>query len=161
MTKKKKTEQEIIPPRRPGQQPHVPDDVFRRLVTQCVAARMTQEEIARALGFSPETLVKYYQVEIAGGKAMNDMIVADAMMKNIKAGDTALIKFYMMNQLGWKEKIDVESKTNESEVPLAIREFNQILANALLPRPAQNIPGNVQDRPVLVIDQSPKPTGHG
>lgn len=122
---------------------------------------MTQEDISRALGFSPETLVKYYAAEIAGGKAMNDLIVADAMMKNIKAGDTALIKFYMMNQLGWKDKIDIESKTNDSEVPLAIREFNQILADALLPRPAPHVPGALQDRSVLVIDQSPKPPGHG
>ena len=129
---------------------------------QCAAARtMTQEDIGRALGFSHETLVKYYSAELAAGKAMTDMIAIDAMMKNIKAGDTALIKFYMSNQLGWKDKVDIESKTNDSEVPLAIREFNQILANALLPRPAQNVPGTVQDRSVLVIDQSPKPTGHG
>lgn len=158
---KKKHEQEIIPPRNPGQQPHVPNDVYRRIVTQGVAARMNQEEISRALGFSPETLVKYYSVEIAGGKAMNDLIVADAMMKNIKAGDTALIKFYMMNQLGWKEKLDVESKTNEPQVPLAVQEFNRIIAAASLRRMAPVQSPDVQDRPVLVIDHNPKPPGHG
>lgn len=156
----KKKPDEITPPRRPGQQPHVPNDVFRRLVTLGVAGRMTQEEISRALGFSPETLVKYYSDDLAGGKAMNDLIAIDAMMQAIKKGDTALIKYYMSNQLGWKDKIDIESKTNEPEVPLAIQEFNRIIAAASVRRGASSNAAVVQDRPVLVIDHGPQSTGH-
>ena len=156
----KKTPDEIIPPRR-GQPPHEPNDVTRRIVTQGIACRMSQEDVAAAIGVCHVTLRKHYEAEITGGKAMTDLIVADALIKLIKAGDFQAIKLYMLNQMGFRDKIDVTAATNEPEVPLAIREFNKIIAQAALRRSEADDAAALQDRPVLVIDHSAKPPGHG
>lgn len=154
----KKTPDEIIPPRGPGQPKHEPNDVTRRIVMQGIACRMSQEDVAAAIGVCHVTLRKHYEQEITCGKAMTDLIVADALMKLIKAGDFQAIKLYMLNQMGFRDKIDVTAATNEPEVPLAIREFNKIIAAAALRRQSSDDEAALPDRPVLVIDHSPKPT---
>lgn len=122
---------------------------------------MSHDDVAAAIGVCHVTLRKHYEQEITCGKAMTDLIVADALMKLIKAGDFQAIKLYMLNQMGFRDKIDVTASTNDPEVPMAVREFNRIIAAASLRRVAQVQSIDVPDRPVLVIDQSPKPPGHG
>ncbi len=67
-----------------------------------------------------------------------DMKVADAFVKGIAKGDSALIKYYMNNQMGFVEKaatINVENNLTLQAIP--IPEFNRLMAEvATRPAPA-------------------------
>lgn len=118
---------------------------------------MTHEEIAAVLKIDDETLVKHYAHEISCGKAMVDMFVADAFMKGVANGDTALIKYYMNNQMGFKEKADVTVENNISFATLAVPEINRRLASFLTGRPSEPMQALSKERPVLSIDGDSRP----
>lgn len=135
-----------------GKPPHVPNDITRRLVSLGIGCRMEKQAIAAALGIHRDTLDKYYQEEFSAGKAMTDLFVADKMFEGIKNGDTALIKYYMNNQMGFKEKADVTVENNFTFATLAVPEINRKLAELLTRRQGDAIQAPVTNRPVLSID---------
>lgn len=140
-------------PKPNGRPPHVPDPVSRRMVTLGKGCRMNMEDIAAAINVSTETLNKHYKDELAGGKAMTDMFVADAMMKGIAKGDSALIRFYMTNQMGFKEKQDVQIENNFTFATLAVPEVNRRLADILTRRTNFTDAPLLENRPVLSVDR--------
>ena len=133
-----------------GAPPHVPTKETRRTVVLARGCRMNVADIALCLGISVRTLDKYYKHEIHAGKALVDMKVANAMMKKIEQGDSALIKFYMTNQMTFEEKAaQINVENNLTITDASIPEFNKWLAGVLT-RPAPEDGKTIeQDRPLL------------
>lgn len=127
----------------------------RRMITIARAGRININDIAMMLGISDDTLRKYYRHELDSGKTMCDLKVADALMKGIADGDASLIKYYMNNQMGWAEKVDVKQTGDLTAMPLSA--FHQLLADFTARRAA--IDGQVvsQDGPVLLAAPPAEP----
>lgn len=90
-----------------GRPPHVPTDKDRRVVEMMTAGGITQEGIARAIGISVDTLVKYYREELDTALDKANAQVAGSLFKkaisdNHPGGVTAAI-FWMKTRGRWKE----------------------------------------------------------
>lgn len=83
-------------------------------VEALAANGLTQEQIALALGISPATLYarkrenKEFVEAIKRGKAKGIALVTNALMTEIKTGNTAAMIFFLKTQGGWKETIKQE-----------------------------------------------------
>lgn len=152
-----------VPPdkRKPGNQPHVPTEANRKVIILARAMRMSLEDVAKYLGISVDTIDRHYPDEKLSGKVICDLRVAEAFMKNIEAGDSALIKYYMNNQMGFTEKSEISVKTPESIDDLSVSEFNKILADALIQRKTIDGKVVVPDRPLLPSPVRDGSEGHG
>lgn len=69
---------------------------------------VTREKIAQGLGFSVDTLDKYYREEMDVGEVQIKAEVFGALMKNIQNGKEASIIFFLKARCGWKETQAVE-----------------------------------------------------
>lgn len=90
-----------------GRPPHVPTDKDRRIVEMMTAGGITQEGIARVIGISVDTLVKYYRDEIDTALDKANAQVAGCLFKKATSDDhpnsvTAAI-FWMKTRGRWKE----------------------------------------------------------
>ncbi len=151
-----------MPPKRNrGNQPHVPEEGIRTAIMLAKAMRMSMEDVAVYLGISRDTIDRHYSDAIISGKVMCDLRAADAFMKGIDSGDTALIKYYFNNQMGFTEKSEVNVKTPESIEDLSVSEFNRILADALIDRKTIDGKATVQNRPLLSPPVHDGQKGHG
>jgi hypothetical protein len=73
-----------------------------QLVKQCAAVGVPQEHIARKIGIrSPKTLRKYFREELDMGLIEANFMVAGALFKKAKEGNTDVQKFWLMNRAGW------------------------------------------------------------
>lgn len=106
---------------------HEPTDLSRRCVMIARAMRIKADVIAQHLGISRDTLDRHYRAEIDKGKIMVDMLCGQALVTNIEKGDMTAIKFYMINQMGFKEKSEIDVKNTQPEIPLFLQEFNRII----------------------------------
>lgn len=82
-----------------------------------------EEEIARALGISQDTLTRRkkdyadFAEAIKTGRAKANIFVGGKLMQAIKAGNIAAIIFYMKTRCGWKETQKIEADVTQREVP--------------------------------------------
>jgi hypothetical protein len=98
--------QEIIVRKR-GQQPHVPNDVFRSQVKELAEAGWTVERLSAHLKMSEPTFRKYYAADYKEGNSkclgqITEVLYQVAKDKDHKAFITANI-FVHKTQMGWKE----------------------------------------------------------
>src|SRR5208282_3403627 len=63
-----------------GRPPHEPTPVSRNLAKLASAIGKTQEDIARLIGISQDTLVSYYREELEDGKSKVDIAVAGKLV---------------------------------------------------------------------------------
>ena len=78
------------------------------------------EDIAILLGFSEDTLAKYYRKELDRGRIEANAAVAGTLYEKAKQGDTAAMLFWLKTRAGWSEKITTEL-TGEGGAPINIK----------------------------------------
>jgi hypothetical protein len=89
----------------PGTPAHVPTQKTRDKVESLVAFGITQEQIARNLEISVDTLKKYYDDELSNGltNAINE--VANVLFsKAVEERDLAACTFFLKTRGRWREK---------------------------------------------------------
>lgn len=95
----------------PGTPAHEPTKAIRDKVESLVAFGITQEQIARHLGISVDTLKKYYDDELANGltNAINE--VANVLYsKAVDDRDLAACTFFLKTRGRWREKDPEDNK---------------------------------------------------
>jgi hypothetical protein len=96
------------PRRKPGLPEHVPTKTGRDMVSVMVAGGIGQEDVARSLSISENTLRKHYRAELdSGATSLNTMVIIEHV-KRIKAGDFQAIKWWQQARMGWSERIVVD-----------------------------------------------------
>jgi len=78
------------------------------------------EDIALLLGFSEDTLTKYYRKELDKGRIEANAAVAGTLYEKAKQGDTASMLFWLKTRAGWSEKHTTEL-TGEGGAPINIK----------------------------------------
>ena len=78
------------------------------------------EDIAILLGFSEDTLAKYYRKELDKGRIEANAAIAGTLFEKAKQGDTAAMLFWLKTRAGWSEKITTEL-TGEGGAPINIK----------------------------------------
>lgn len=79
-------------------------DEQRKQVQTLSGYGLNQEQIARMLGISRQTLSKHCKVELERGKDVAFTTATTALFNNIKKGKEASIFFYLKTQHQWREK---------------------------------------------------------
>lgn len=97
-----------------GMPPHQVTRSAQNIVRMWVALGATQEQIARKLGISQDTLVKYYRNEYETGHVEANMQIGGVLFKKALEGDTASVFFYLKTRAGYKE-ISVNQNQNLDE----------------------------------------------
>lgn len=94
-------------PGEPGRPPHVPTDKDRRAVEMMTAGGITQEGIAKVIGISVDTLVKYYREEIDTALDKANAQVAGSLFRKATSeshpGAVTAAIFWMKTRGRWKE----------------------------------------------------------
>ena len=85
-----------------GQQ-HEPTDENRTKVEHFKIAGLNNDEIAAQLGIDRKTLAKYYEINLTHGRNNMKGAILGALMKKVRAGDTASIIFASKTIVGLKE----------------------------------------------------------
>ena len=98
------------------------EDVAAR-VERLAALGMTQEDAGYILGFSVDTLSRFYNDAWKKGKAKAKANIAGKLYEKAMAGDSASIFFYLKTQAGWREvqKIDMSSSDGTMSGPMDVR----------------------------------------
>tara|TARA_R110000787_G_scaffold25608_2_gene71918 strand:+ start:2550 stop:3038 length:489 start_codon:yes stop_codon:yes gene_type:complete len=78
------------------------------------------EDIAILLGFSEDTLAKYYRKELDKGRIEANAAIAGTLYEKAKQGDTASMLFWLKTRAGWHEKHTTEL-TGEGGNPINIK----------------------------------------
>ena len=107
--------------RKPGVPAHVPSDASRNLVILAVAKGCTQEQIARLVGISENTLTKYYRAELDdGGEKLLITIAATlaSIAQDKNHPKCAQVGMYIMDKtggFGGKDKDDEKPDEKRDE----------------------------------------------
>ena len=72
------------------------------------------------LGFSEDTLTKYYREELDKGRIESNAIIAGTLFEKAKQGDTASMMFWLKTRAQWSEKNTTEL-TGEGGAPINIK----------------------------------------
>lgn len=97
-----------------GQQPHVPTEETRADVSMHCLVGTPHERIAKAMGFSLDTLRKYYAEELATAADKANRAVAGTLFyKATVEKDTTAMIFWLKTRARWREtqEIDVKKET--------------------------------------------------
>ena len=86
------------------QEPHVPNDKTKAQAQQAAGLGLPHEQIGALLGISDKTLRKYYETELAIGKATASAQVAKSLFNKAINGDTTSAIWWTKAQMGWSEK---------------------------------------------------------
>lgn len=83
--------------------PHVVSDANRHLVREASGKGLPKEDIASLLMIDQKTLNKYYEADIAIGRAVANLDVAGTGYAMAKSGrEAAMTKFWLQSRLGFK-----------------------------------------------------------
>lgn len=92
-----------------------------RKVEEYAQACDSEEEIARALGISQDTLTRRkkdyadFADAIKRGKAKANIFVGGKLMQACRAGNITAIIFYLKTRAGWKETQRIEADVTQRE----------------------------------------------
>src|SRR5262245_19875435 len=118
-----------------GRPPYEPNEKDRRAVETMTIAGIAQEGIARAIGISVDTMVKYYREEIDTAVDKANTQVAGSLFKKAISDEhpqsaTAAI-FWLKTRAGWRETggLDVTSGGEK------LAGFNMYLSPSVKPDP--------------------------
>ncbi len=78
------------------------------------------EDIATLLGFSEDTLTKYYRKELDKGRIESNAVIAGTLFEKARQGDTASMMFWLKTRAQWSEKNTTEL-TGEGGAPINIK----------------------------------------
>jgi hypothetical protein len=91
-----------------GRPPHQPTDQTRRLVEAMAGCGIPQQQIAKVVGISDETLRKRYRRELDLGVIEANAKVAEALFKQAIEGNTAALIWWTKARMGWRERTGAE-----------------------------------------------------
>jgi DNA-binding XRE family transcriptional regulator len=109
-----------------SRKPHEPNEKDRNQVTLMAGIGLTQDQIAKIIGVSDETLRKYYSSELDTATSMMNAQVAQNLFRiatSKGAGAVASAIFWMKTRGGWRE-VDRKEITGANGGPLAITDAN-------------------------------------
>lgn len=101
-----------------GRPRHQPTKESRDKAKVLAGYGLTREQISTLLGINKTTLLQYYADDLATGEAEAAAIIAGAIFKDAKAGDTTLKIWWSKARMGWYEKKQHEV-TGKDGAPLS------------------------------------------
>jgi hypothetical protein len=82
--------------------PHKPTDKTRQQAQSASGLGLPQDQIAALIGIAPETLRKYYDLELGLGKAQASAAVAKTLFNKATVGqDTTAMIWWTKAQMRW------------------------------------------------------------
>jgi hypothetical protein len=85
------------------QAPHEPTDNLRKQAEEAAGLGLPQDQIAALMGISHPTLRKYYETELAIGKAKASASIANTLFNKAQNGDTTALIWWTKAQMRWSE----------------------------------------------------------
>lgn len=86
-----------------AQAPHKPTDKTREQAKQAAGLGLPHDQIGALLGISHVTLRKYYETELALGKATASAQIAKTLFNKAQSGDTTALIWWTKAQMRWAE----------------------------------------------------------
>lgn len=86
-----------------GTPPHIATAENKKLVAAYMIAGLSQEQAARSLGISVDTLDKHYRHELDNAHADAVAGVGGTLLQRAMAGDTSSMIFYLKTRGRWSE----------------------------------------------------------
>jgi len=109
-----------LPKKKAGRPRHQVLATTRNEVYELSKVGTRYEDIATVLGFSEDTLTKYYREELDKGRIESNAIIAGTLFEKAKQGDTASMMFWLKTRAQWSEKNTTEL-TGEGGAPINIK----------------------------------------
>lgn len=103
LTKTAEVDKRGAPPGHRGNPPHVPTDENRKIVKALVAYGVVQDDIAKQLDVSVDTLQRHYRREIDTAANEANAKVAERLFKKCMDGDTTSLIFWLKTRAKWSE----------------------------------------------------------
>lgn len=110
---------------------HKPTPETQAIVERASGFGIPQQQIARLMGISINTLRKYYEKELAVGSAKATLNIANALYSSAMSGNVAAQIFWMKARAGWSEKVRVEDVTETNKVRLAAIDYSKLTTEQL------------------------------
>lgn len=104
---------------------HEPTSETKAIVKALTAFGRTQDDIAKYLGISDETLAKYYRYEMDSAKTGAVFEVGKRLMDKIEEGDFNAIKFYLCTQGRWTIAKEKEDDTQATVIEMLLQQLAQ------------------------------------
>lgn len=96
---------------------HTVTDEIKAKIRALVAFGHTQEQVAKYLGISVDTLDKYYRHELDTAKVDAVLLVANRLFrKAVDEGDSTCLIFFLKTQGGWKEPKNPDDQKSVTEM---------------------------------------------
>tara|TARA_B110000483_G_C17961154_1_gene452088 strand:+ start:39 stop:497 length:459 start_codon:yes stop_codon:yes gene_type:complete len=111
---------EELPKKKAGRPRHLVLATTQNEVYELSKVGTRYEDIALVLGFSEDTLTKYYRNELDKGRIESNAIIAGTLFEKAKQGDTASMMFWLKTRAQWSEKNTTEL-TGEGGQPINIK----------------------------------------
>ena len=111
---------EQLPKKKAGRPRHLVLATTQNEVYELSKVGTRYEDIALVLGFSEDTLTKYYRNELDKGRIESNAIIAGTLFEKAKQGDTASMMFWLKTRAQWSEKNTTEL-TGEGGQPINIK----------------------------------------
>ena len=111
---------EELPKKKAGRPRHLVLATTQNEVYELSKVGTRYEDIALVLGFSEDTLTKYYRNELDKGRIESNAIIAGTLFEKAKQGDTASMMFWLKTRAQWSEKNTTEL-TGEGGAPINIK----------------------------------------
>jgi len=100
---------------------HEPTDKTREIVKTSSGLGLPQEQICALIGgIDPKTLRKYYEIELAIGKAQASAQISKSLFNKALSGDTTAMIWWTKAQMRWSETVKQELTGADGE-PLTIQ----------------------------------------
>lgn len=89
-----------------GNPPYVPNEEHRQMV-KTYAVVLTQEQLAKHMGMSVDTLTKHYRKEFDQAVAMAVANVGSKLVKKAMAGHFGAMVFFLRTKGKWSQRVEV------------------------------------------------------
>ena len=109
-----------LPKKKAGRPRHQVLATTRNEVYELSKVGTRYEDIATVLGFSEDTLTKYYREELDKGRIESNAIIAGTLFEKAKQGDTSSMMVWLKTRAQWSEKNTTEL-TGEGGAPINIK----------------------------------------
>lgn len=83
--------------------PHEPTEKTKAQAQQAAGLGLPHDQIGALLGISDKTLRKYYETELALGKATASASIARTLFNKAQGGDTTALIWWTKAQMAWGE----------------------------------------------------------
>lgn len=104
----KKVDRRGAPPGHKGNPPHIPTDENRKIVKALTAYGVPQEDIARQLQISADTLARHYRRELDTAAVEANARMAETLFQAGLKGDVRAMMFWLKTRAKWSETHKLE-----------------------------------------------------